>query len=90
MTEKRIKVLVALNTITQGNPTNKVGTYEIAQYAKMSVLATHNILMAMSQGEGTHYVRRCNISNASVSGGAYKYGWMIRFEGYKIAKNAVK
>lgn len=90
MTEKRIRVLWALNTIAQGNMRMKVATYEIAQVAKMSVLATHNILMAMSEGECTHYVRRCNIANASVSGGAYKYGWIITFAGLQIAKAEVK
>lgn len=90
MTGKRINVLRALNALAQGKITAKVSTYEIAQQAEMSVLAVHNILMAMSEGECTHYVRRHRLHNCSVSGGAYKHGWSITFAGLQIAKQEVK
>jgi hypothetical protein len=91
MTEKRIKVLCALNTIAQGNLRKKVATYDIAQQAGMSVLATHNILMSMSDGDWSdRYVRKFNIPNASAQGGAYKYGWEITLAGFRIAKSVSK
>jgi hypothetical protein len=83
LTETQIKVLRALSIACDNRVTIKVDTHTVAQYADTNTLAAHKILeLLVKKG----YANRHMILNASVSGGAYKSGWSIKYRGLNNLK----
>jgi hypothetical protein len=82
MTESQIKVLQGLCRACNNRLTIKIDTSTVAWYADTNTLAAHKILESLVK---YRYVRSHSISNASISGGAYKSAWSLTVIGRKMA-----
>ena len=84
LTDKHIAVLLCVNDIAQGRFSVKVQTSDIAWKTKLNNLAVTALLETLIE---RRYIRSSLISNASVSGGAYKNAYSLTALGKNYIKN---